>query len=135
MSTAQTAFPREPTLAEELSQVDADNDVVEMTNLREQQTGVAGVIFISTVLGAHGPRVKYFIRPGRDQPSFSVSIAESPIVLANSLPVRELNRAAPAVIRWVKLNREALLRFWNEGDTFSFDELSDFIASLKKLES
>jgi hypothetical protein len=77
--------------------------------------------------------VKYFIRAGRNQPSFSVSIAEDPRVLANSLPQRDLDRAYPAVIEWVKLNREALLRFWNEGDTFSVRELAEFAASLQKL--
>ena len=121
----------EPTLGEELAAL-ADDDVVEMTNLQEQDTGIPGVIFISTAMGSHGPRVKYFIKAGRDQPSFSVSIADEPQVLASSLPAREMNRASSAVIAWVKLNREALLRFWNEGDTFSVREVVAFVANLKK---
>jgi hypothetical protein len=121
----------EPTLAQELAAI--GDGVAEMTNLQEGDTGIAGVIFISTMMGRHGPRVKYFIRAGRDQPSFSVSIADEPRVLANSLPRRHLDRASPAVIEWVKLNREALLRFWNEGDAFSVRELTEFVASLQKL--
>ena len=71
-------------LAEEL----AGEDTVEMANLTTAQTGVPGTIFISTAMGGHGPRVKYFSQPGRSQPSFSVAITDFPIVVANSLPLR-----------------------------------------------
>lgn len=133
MQEQTKSFDREePTLDQELAGF-GDDDVVEMTNLQEKDTGIAGVIFISTIMGAHGPRVKYFVKTGRHQPSFSVSIAAEPVVLASSLPERNLNRAAPSVIRWVKLNREALLRFWNEGENMSIDELHAFAKALKKL--
>jgi hypothetical protein len=122
----------EPTLGDELAAL-SDDDVAEMTNLQEQDTGVPGVIFISTAMGSHGPTVKYFIKAGRAQPSFSVSIADEPQVLANSLPLREMNRAAPMVIAWVRLNREALLRFWNDGETFSVRDMVAFVAGLKKI--
>lgn len=124
--------PPEPTIGEELAAF-GDDDIVEMANLQEKHTGIPGVIFISTVMGSHGPRVKYFIRTGRDQPSFSVSISEEPKLLASSLPERDLNRHAPAVIKWVSLNWEALLRFWSEGETMSVDELVEFTKSLRKL--
>jgi hypothetical protein len=122
----------EPTLGDELASV-GDDDVVEMTNLQETDTGIPGVVFISTAMGSHGPRVKYFVKAGRDQPSFSVSIADEPKVLANSLSQRDLNRAAPAVIGWVRLNRRALLQFWNEGDSLSIHEVLAFVKSLKKV--
>jgi hypothetical protein len=61
----------EPTLGEEFAAF-ADDDIVEITNLQEDDTGIPGVIFISTAMGFHGPRVKYFIKAGRSQPSFSV---------------------------------------------------------------
>src|SRR4051812_38814248 len=60
----------EPTLAEELAGFGED-DLVEMTNLQEDDTGIPGVIFISTTRGSHGPCVKYFVKAGRSQPSFS----------------------------------------------------------------
>ncbi|WP_262422250.1 hypothetical protein [Brevundimonas denitrificans] len=47
---------REPTLDEEISLLD-DEDIFEMANLTEDQTGVPGVIMISTAMGSHGPRV------------------------------------------------------------------------------
>src|SRR3712207_3195396 len=108
--------PRDPTIGEEPAAF-GDDDVVEMTNLHEKHTGVSGVVFISTAMGSQGPRVKYFIKAGRDQSSFSVSISEEPEVLASSLPERVVSRQAAAVKAWVKLNREALLIFWGEGET------------------
>lgn len=92
MASIETEAPlHEPTLEEELAAL-GEEDVFEMVNLRERDTGIMGVLFLSTVLGPHGPRVKYYLRAGRDQPSFSVSIAPEPRVLVNSLPVREMQR-------------------------------------------
>ena len=67
-------IPADVVSAEELS----CDGVVEIANLTTAQTGVFGTIFISTAMGAHGPRVKYFLQPGRTQPSFSVSIGDAP---------------------------------------------------------
>ena len=52
--------PADTRLTEEL----AGDDVVEMANLTTAQTGVPGTIFISTAMGGHRPRVKYFLQPG-----------------------------------------------------------------------
>jgi hypothetical protein len=121
----------EPTVAEEL--VSLGDDVAEMTNLPAARTGIKGMLFISTVMGSHGPRVKFFVKAGGDQPSFSVSIADEPEVVASSLPEPVVGQSAPDVIAWVKLNKSALLRFWKEGSGWSFDELAVFIEQLKKL--
>jgi hypothetical protein len=84
-------IPADTLLAEEL----ASDDVVEMANLTTPQTGVPGTIFIPTAMGGHGPRVKYFLQPGRSQPSFSVTISHAPTVAANSLPVRVVRQMSP----------------------------------------
>jgi hypothetical protein len=122
----------EPTLGQELAAF-GDDDVVEMTNLQEDITGIAGIIFISTAMGSHGPRVKYFVKAGRSQPSFSVSISDEPKILANSLPQRDLSRASAPVIEWVRVNKDTLLRFWNEGDSYSIHEVVELVNSLKKV--
>jgi hypothetical protein len=124
----ETKFPADVSLADELS----SEEVVEMANLTSVQTGIAGTIFISTAMGAHGPRVKYFLQPGRTQPSFSVSITDPPAVVANSLPDRTVREIAPQVIAWVALNRPALLDFWHRGDTWTQPEVNDFIQGLKR---
>jgi hypothetical protein len=131
VSTAEyrAQIPLDMSLADELSR----DDVIEMANLTTQQTGIPGTIFISTAMGSHGPRVKYFVRPGRTQPSFSVSVGDPPAVMANSLPARVLRQRAPQVIEWVSRNRDALLDFWNNGDTWMQPEVNDFIQRLQRV--
>ena len=122
-------IPPDTRLAEEL----AREDTVEMANLTTAQTGVAGTIFISTAMGGHGPRVKYFLQPGRSQPSFSVTISDTPAVAANSLPVRVLRQMSPQVINWVLRNKDGLLDFWYHGDTWTQPEVNDFIQKLDRV--
>jgi hypothetical protein len=122
-------FPPDVLLAEEL----AREELVEMANLTSAQTGITGTIFISTAMGAHGPRVKYFVQPGRTQPSFSVSIGEIPVVVANSLPLRTVRQTSPRVVEWVSRNKDALLDFWHHGDTWTQPEVNDFIQKLQRV--
>ena len=122
----------EPTLGDELAAL-GDEDILEMTNLQEEDTGIPGVIFVSTAMGSHGPRVKYFLKAGRNQPSLSVSISAEPTVLASSLSQRDTRKVSPLVLEWVKLNHEALLTFWEEGETWSVRDVVAFVESLKKV--
>jgi len=122
-------IPADAPLADEL----ACDDLVELANLTSAQTGVPGTIFISTAMGSHGPCVKYFVQPGRTQPSFSVSIGDVPIVVANSLPLRIVRRMAPQVVEWVRRNNDHLLDFWNNGDTWTPPEVNAFIQRLRRL--
>jgi len=122
-------IPLDALLADEL----AGEDDVDMANLTSAQTGVAGTIFISTAMGGHGPRVKYLEQLGRTQPSFSVSIADTPAVVANSLPPRTVRQVAPRVVEWVLLNKNVLLDFWHHGDTWTQPEVNDFIQNLRRV--
>ena len=121
--------PADTPLADELR----EDILVEMANLTSAQTGVPGTIFISTAMGGHGPRVKYYLQPGRTQPSFSVTVADAPTVAANSLPVRVTRQISPQVIAWVARNKDALLDFWYHGDTWTQPEVNDFIQKLKSV--
>jgi hypothetical protein len=123
-------IPADVTLDDEL----AHEEVVEIANLTSAQTGITGTIYISTAMGQHGPRVKYFERPGRTQPSFSVSIADAPTVVANSLPARTIRQMmSPQVTAWVLRNKDALLDFWNHGDTWTQPEVNDFMQRLRRV--
>jgi len=124
-----TQLPPDVALAEEL----ATDELVEMANLTAAQTGISGTIFISTAMGSHGPRVKYYVQPGRTQPSFSVLVADPPTVVANSLPARVLRQMSPQVIQWVAINKEALLDFWNNGDTWTQPQVNAFMQTLTRL--
>jgi hypothetical protein len=121
--------PPDTLLAEEL----AADIIADMANLTASQTGIEGTIFISTAMGGHGPRVKYFLQPGRTEPSFSVSISNQPAVVANSLPPRVVGRMSPRVVEWVSLNRAALLDFWDHGDTWTQPQVNDFIQQLRRV--
>jgi hypothetical protein len=123
---------REPTFQEELA-VLGDDDLFDMANLTAEETGIEGVVFISTAVGAHGPRVKYFVKAGKGQPSFSMSIAEAPQVLASSFPDRVVNQKAPQVSQWILLNREALLSFWSDGQYWTTAQVRVFLSGLRKL--
>lgn len=123
---------REPTLDEEIGALD-DEDIFDMANLVESQTGVPGIITITTVMGQHGPRVKYFLKAGRHRPSFSVAVASTPRVVANSLDDRDLKRMASAVIAWVALNHEALAAFWWDGADWEAPYVHTFIEKLRKV--
>jgi hypothetical protein len=126
---AAVQVPADPSLAEEL----ACEEVVEMANLTTAQTGITGAIFISTAMGAQGPRVKYFLQPGRSLPSFSVSIADMPSVVANSQPARVVRQMSPQVVEWVSRNRAVLLDFWHHGDTWTQPEVNDFMQKLQRV--
>jgi hypothetical protein len=123
-------LPADTLLADELSN---DDGIIEVANLDKSQTGIDGVIWISTMMTGHAPRVKYFVRPGRTQPSFSVTVADQPPVVANSLPPRILNQLSPLVIQWVTLNKDALLDFWHHGDTWTASQLIQFLQSFRKV--
>jgi hypothetical protein len=130
MKTEEIAgLPADPPLADELSN---DDGIIEMANLDKSQTGIDGVIWISTMITGHAPTVKYFARPGRTQPSFSVTVADHPRVVANSLPPRVVNQMSPLVVQWETLNKDALLDFWHHGDTWTASQLIQFLQSFQR---
>lgn len=122
---------REPTLGEEIDAL--GEEIADMANLPPEWTGVLAVVFISTAMGQHGPRIKLFLKPGRDQPSASISIGPNPRVLASSLDERDLNRIAPKALEWVALNHEALTTFWFEGESWMDDQVTAFKRGLKRV--
>jgi hypothetical protein len=132
--TAEVIRSREPTIQEEIAGL-GDDDLMDFMNLTSERTGIDGVVFISTRMGRHGPRVKFSEKAGQGQSSFSVSIAADPKVLASSLPERVVSRMAPLVIAWVRLNQDALLRFWNEGTSWLEPQIEAFKAALQKVVS
>lgn len=130
----RTAFiGPDSTIREELDALD-DNALPELMNLREQHTGIPGVIFVSTRMGAHGPRVKYYPVRARDtEPSLSVSVSNEPRVVANSLSERDAARHADDVIAWVRLNQAALMDWWNESGGLDPEEMAGYAKRFRRL--
>lgn len=110
-----------------------EDDPVEMANLPEQETGVPGIIYVSTRQGRHGPRVKWYPRRGgADQPFLTVTLEDPPRIHNHGVPPRDASGAVAAA-EWAALNREALLWFWAEGTSLMLDELNAFLRELRKL--
>ncbi len=50
-----------------------------------------------------------------------------------TLPVRVFRQMSPQVINWVSRNKDALLDFWYQGDTWTQPEVNDFIQKLDRV--
>ncbi|MER2265707.1 hypothetical protein [Methylobacterium oxalidis] len=112
----------------------AEDVLIEMANLDEQDTNIPGTLFIFTALGAHGPRVKWYPdRAGRTLPCLIVSIGPDPTVREDFLASAASRAAAPRVIAWVRLNHAGLIDFWNHGASWNRREVAAFLDALKPL--
>ena len=114
---------------------DLDLEQFDMANLEPAKTGVDGVIYISTRQGPHGPRVKFYLlgRVGREHPSFSVSVTDAPALVGSDMAPREVNRHLAGVIDFVRLNREKLEDFWNNGQNWLADDVHAFLNSFVRI--
>jgi hypothetical protein len=93
-----------------------------MANLRPERTGLPFVVFISQRGGAsHDVRVKV-ARSGRIKPSEMITVAIRPTVRAvrGSLGPSDL----AALRRWVELNRDVLVRYWDGEIEYTEDALA-----------
>ncbi|CAH0158698.1 hypothetical protein [Roseomonas sp. CECT 9278] len=110
------------------------DDLVEMVNLPTRYTGISGTVFISTAMGAHGPRVKWFPgKAGRDLPCLVVTLEMPPRALNEGLPVPVARDGERLVTPWVESNRAALLHFWREGTSWDVDEVRAFVVGLSRM--
>lgn len=97
----------------------------EMANLSPKRTGLPFVVWISPKAGAaHDVRVKVSKGP-KVHPSelISVSVRPDVCVLAGEMSARDLG----LLRKWVELNRDVLVRYW-EGE---IEYTEDAIAALK----
>ena len=121
-----------PTLREETAELD-DDAVFDMANLTETQTGISGIATITTELGRHGPKMRFAPRLGKGEPTAAMSIASEPSILFSGLSGPDLDRLTKPVRAWVRLNRETLLEYWQEGAWWTIDEVQTFVARLKRV--
>lgn len=113
---------------------DHGDELYDVVNLPRSDTGVDGIIYVSTAQGAHGPRVKWFPqRPGRDVPCLVVTPEEPPRLLNQGLPAALARRMEPMLLAWAERNRAALLSFWTDGLSWTRDEVNSFVDGLEQL--
>ena len=120
------------TLLEELD-FSSSEPLIEMANFRQKKTGFPGVVFVSSKIASHGPRVKYYAKADKSSPSFSVSIELEPKVVANSMPLQDAKFFAKYVIEFVRENYDLLIDFWYNGENYDSDQLINFINHIKSV--
>lgn len=100
--------------------------VCDMANLLPKRTGLPYTIWYGPKESRHRPRVKVSIGNGKE---LSIEI-ESHKVLGdvNKIDKSELTK----IFEWLDLNRNILLRYWNEARNGTIDN-GDVIDNLKKV--
>lgn len=96
----------------------------EMASLSPKVTGVPLAIFVSPRMGQHGPRIKVGLKPSdfKSGNTLSLTISDNPEVVAGTV---KLDKHSLEIARqWIILNKDILLRFWND-DTMYMDDLYD----------
>jgi hypothetical protein len=112
----------------------AEDEIFEMANLPRSMTGVPGTIYISTMQGPHGPRVKWYPdRPGRDAPCLTVTFEEPPRIINHGVALPAARIGEAQVPAWLLLNRAALLDFWFHGESWTIDKVHAFAGGLAKV--
>ena len=84
--------------------------ITDMVNLDTTDTGIPGYVRISSKFANHNvPRLRYRV----DDEEISVSITESPKVVAP----KELKGVIPSkfegIVEWISLNKDLLIEYWN----------------------
>ncbi len=109
-----------------------ENFEVDHANLGTGKTGIlSGFIYISTIEGNYGPRIKYKGNLRFGNTWFSVSISNSPEVIEGN-PNITRDENLKKIFEFVKLNYRALNNFWVNGIYMPDKEVRLMIKSLKK---
>lgn len=113
---------------------DESDDCFDLYNLTHMETGIDGVLRISTRQAVEGPHIIWFPgRPIEDGPRLMVTLEMSPRVVNHGLPQDVMAASAPLALAWAEANRAALLHFWEEGLSWSLREVRRFVDGLAKL--
>jgi hypothetical protein len=100
----------------------AGQALFEMANLRPERTGLPFVVFISQKGGArHDVRIK-LARAAKVRPSdmITVAVRPTPRIIRGEMAAREFD----LVKRWIALNQNALVDYWNGVIEYTEDALA-----------
>ena len=98
----------------------------EMANLSQRRTGINTRIYVSSKEGQHEPRIKVY-NSSNDE-SFSMSIEDSPKVLIGN-PNIVSAKIFKQIIKWVQINKNILLYYWQHSDM----DIDDLLDGIKKI--
>jgi hypothetical protein len=101
-----------------MDDVNFEQDIYEMTNLYPRHTGLPMTVWVSPRGHArHAARIKVNMAHGDRMAADNtavVALAPTPRLVAGDLSLSDQK----LVFAWARLNAEALLDFWNDGDAF-----------------
>ena len=105
-------------------------ELYEMARVKEANSGINTIMYASTkkaVRQRHGPRIKVsnIRNTFSADDNFAVTIDAEPRVVAGKAKLDELDD----IIDWIKLNKVALLKYWNDG----YDNDVDFYQDLRSI--
>ncbi len=101
----------------------------EMANLSPSRTGIErGYIYISTKQGNHGCRIKYFSNLNDQSRLMIVSIPHFKVIEDTASCSNKIKKQ---VLQFAKINSKKLLDFWNQGNSWTDDEVREFQDNLK----
>ena len=99
--------------------------VIDMANLPPKRTGLPYQIWYSAQEPRHKPRIKVDLPDGRN---LSIEIESHKVTgPVNKISSSDLNK----ILEWIDLNKEILLKYWNEARSGSIDNV-DVFRALKK---
>lgn len=113
--------------------------VFEMANLDSSDTGFPGTVYISTKFERHSARVKWY--PGRNAgdaaPCIIVPLVQKPNAkqkyINKGISQHEADQAYKNLEIWIEKNRTKILKFWDEGTSWTRHEVSEFLNTFEKI--
>lgn len=126
--------PAPPDIATRVDYDAARDEMVGVMNLWPEDTGVPGIIFISTQIAAYGPRIKWWPRnPSKEGPCLVVVLEDPPRAINLGLLAPDARQGERDAVEWARLNREALLEYWKDGALWGRQRFEAFLDGLQKL--
>jgi len=108
---------------------ETNESLFEMANLSPSRTGIErGYIYISTKQGNDSCRIKYFSNLKDQSRVMIVSIPHFKVSEDTASCSKKIKKQ---VLQFAKINSKKLLDFWNQGNSWTDDEVREFQDNLK----
>ena len=95
--------------------VTESQDLFEMANIGQEDTGLSVVVYVSPAQGNHGPRIKFMNDYGNAYDfdnTIPMTISDDPEIPV-SFKQKIKSKDLQLVKQWVILNKDILLDYWN----------------------
>ena len=95
--------------------IQESRDLFEMANIEQEDTGLSVVVYVSPAQGNHGPRIKFMNDYGSAYDfdnAIPMTISDVPEISVSFKP-KIKSKDIQLIKRWVILNKDILLDYWN----------------------